>query len=125
MKKNVHTKIAFRAHRGGPRGEVLLATNDAQESHLNIYLRPSTRSSADCCIHPDDAKALRDALIEIYPIEAPVAPKPIYEVINTRGGYRVIECRREVKTEDVRRVMGEFTDAEVTQRFVKMLEAGE
>lgn len=38
--------------------------------HMNIYVRGHLYRETWLCASPDDAKALRDALIEAYPLEA-------------------------------------------------------
>lgn len=50
-------------------GEVELASNDPSR-YMNFYWRFN-----DTTVHADDAKALRDALIAVYPLEAPKKPK--------------------------------------------------
>jgi hypothetical protein len=64
-------------------GKITLATLD-HTRYINI-MQQGTR-----CTHPDDAKALRDALISIYPLEA---TKPAYK-FNVGDRVQPSECNK-------------------------------
>ena len=71
-----HWSILTRPFSGncGKAGKIdIYAPTEGARSHVNINWNVKTWT-----IHPDDVKALRDALIELYPLEAKPAPKPKY-----------------------------------------------
>lgn len=63
--------VQFRPHAGGQGGVIKLASHTPSE-FLNIVTRDFDGST----VHPADAKALRDALNEIYPLEFATAAEP-------------------------------------------------
>jgi hypothetical protein len=103
--------VRFSTHKGGKAGRWDLCSNDAQNSHLNLYTYYAD-GTAMCapCVHPDDARALRDALLEIYPLEAP-ASKPRYEVGVNCFGASVL-FKTETVTREIAEVYGPTEEAQ-------------
>lgn len=77
MIKLFNNTLTFRNHGGAVSDSTIqLATDDAQSSHINIYMRNGMKNNY-ICAHPDDAKNLRDMLNLIYPPE-PAVPAVTY-----------------------------------------------
>lgn len=66
---------------------VLLATIDTA-SHMNLHVEHG-RDSLCAELSPETARALRDALIEAYPLEPKGAPCARYEALKETSGWAV------------------------------------
>ncbi len=95
-------KVNYTARLSSPFGEFCLLFEKGQQ------LRTVTRN---------DAKALRDALIELYPLERP-APKVSYEICGkTNSVYEMRDCVVRDRTK-----LGEFRSAEDARIFAEAKE---
>lgn len=100
-------------------GEVLLATYDTS-GHLNLHM-PRAKS----CLHPDDAKRLRDLLIEAYPLPPQEAPKSPYQVYDNEAfhtGARFDIYREEMVPQ--RKYVAKAYTREAAEQIAAALNAG-
>lgn len=94
-----------------------LAFMTTKGSYVNLVLADATDLTrvARATFAPKDIIALRDALVELYPLEAK-EPKVRYEVNSGFGEWRVIEVTTKLKVTEDRLVIGRFSHKENAEK---------